>query len=43
MWEVRTILVSAITEALGTIRKGLDQNVQLLPGHRQPQGYRRSH
>jgi len=33
MWEVRTNIVPVITGALGTIKKGLDQNLQLLPGH----------
>jgi hypothetical protein len=33
MWKVRTKIVPAITGALGTIKKGLDQNLQLLPGH----------
>jgi len=31
---VRTKIVPVITAALGTIKKGLDQNRQLLPGHR---------
>jgi hypothetical protein len=33
MWKVRTNTASVIHGALGTIRKGLDQNLQLLPGH----------
>jgi len=33
MWKVRTKIVSVIIGALGTIKKGLDQNLQLLPGH----------
>jgi len=33
MWKVRTKIVRVIIEALGTIKKGLDQNIQLLPGH----------
>jgi len=33
MWKVRTKIVSAIIGALGTIKKGLDQNLQVLPGH----------
>jgi hypothetical protein len=33
MWKVRTNTASVIIGALGTIRKGLDQNLQLLPGH----------
>jgi len=31
--KVRTKIVPVITGALGTIKKGLDQNIQLLPGH----------
>jgi hypothetical protein len=34
MWKVRTKTVPVITGALGTIKRGLDQNLQLLPGHR---------
>jgi len=33
MWRVRTKLLPVITGALGTMKKGLDQNLQLLPGH----------
>jgi len=33
MWEVRTKIMPFITGALGTIKKGSDQNLQLLPGH----------
>jgi len=33
MWKVRTKIVPVITGALGTIKKALDQNHQLLPGH----------
>jgi len=33
MWKVRTKIVRVIIEALGTIKKGLDQNLQSLPGH----------
>ena len=33
MWKVRTKIVSVIIGALGTIKKGLDQNLQLLPSH----------
>ena len=33
MWKVRTKIVSVIIGALGTIKKGLDQNRQLLPSH----------
>jgi len=34
MWKVREKIVPVITEALGKIKKGLDQNLQLLQGHR---------
>jgi hypothetical protein len=34
MWEVRTKIMPAIIGALGTIKKGLDQSLQLLLGHR---------
>jgi hypothetical protein len=33
MWKVRTKIVPVITGALGTIKMGLDQNLQLLSGH----------
>jgi hypothetical protein len=33
MWRVRTKIVRVVTGALGTIKKGLDENRQLLPGH----------
>ena len=33
MWKMRTKIVSVITGALGTIKKGLDQNLRVLPGH----------
>ena len=33
MWKVRTNIVPVIIGALGTIKKGLDQNLPLLPGH----------
>jgi len=33
MWNVRTKIVPVIIVALGTIKKGSDQNLQLLPGH----------
>ena len=33
MWKVRTKIVQIITEALGRIKKGLDQNLHLLSGH----------
>jgi hypothetical protein len=34
MWKVRTKTVPVILGGLGTIKKGLDQNLQLLQGHR---------
>ena len=34
MWKVKTKTVPVIIGALGTITKGLDQNLQLFPGHR---------
>jgi hypothetical protein len=34
LWKVRTKILPVIIRALGTIKKGLDQNLQLLPGHR---------
>ena len=33
MWKVRTKTVPVIIGASGTIKKGFDQNLQLLPGH----------
>jgi len=33
MWKVRTKIVPFITGTLGTIKKGLHQNLQLLPGN----------
>jgi len=33
MWKVRMKIAPVIIAALGTIKKGLDQNLQLLPGH----------
>ena len=33
MWKVRTKIVPVITGALGTSKMGLDQNLQILPGH----------
>ena len=33
IWKVRTKIVPVIIVALGTIKKGLYQNLQLLPGH----------
>jgi ABC-type sulfate transport system permease subunit len=33
MWKVRTKIVPVIIGALKKIRKGLDQNLQLLPDH----------
>jgi len=32
MWEMRTKFVQVIRGTLGSIKKGLDQNLQLLPG-----------
>ena len=34
MWKVRTKIVPVIIGALGTIKKGLDQNLRLLAGRR---------
>jgi hypothetical protein len=34
MWKARKKIVALIDAALGKIRNGLDQNLQLLPGHR---------
>jgi hypothetical protein len=34
MWSVRIKIVPFITGVSGKIKKGLDQNLQLLPGHR---------
>jgi len=42
MWKVRTKIVPPITGALGTIKKGLDQNVSCPQVTRRPQSYRRS-
>jgi len=33
MWKVRTKIVPVMTGALGITKKGLDQKLQLLPGH----------
>ena len=33
MWKVRLKIVPVIIGALGTIKMGLDQNLQLLSGH----------
>jgi len=33
MWKVRTKIVPITIGALGTIKQGLYQNLQLLPGH----------
>jgi len=33
MWKVRIKIVPVIIGALGTIKMGLDQNLQSLPGH----------
>jgi len=34
IWKARTKTVPVIIGALGTIKKGLDQKLQVLPGHR---------
>ena len=33
MWKVRTKIVPVIIGELGIFKKGLDQNLRLLPGH----------
>ena len=33
MWKVRTKIVPVVIGALGTMKKGLGRNLQLLPGH----------
>jgi hypothetical protein len=33
MWKVRTNIVPVMSGGLETIKKGLNQNRQLLPGH----------
>jgi hypothetical protein len=33
MWKVRTKIVPVIIVTLGTIKKGSDQNLHLLPGY----------
>jgi hypothetical protein len=33
MWKVRKKIMPVVNGALGTIKKLLDQNLQLLPGH----------
>ena len=33
MWKVRTKIVPVVIGVLGIIKKGLDQNLHLLPGH----------
>jgi hypothetical protein len=33
MWRVRTKIVPVTAGALETIKKGIDQNLQWLPGH----------
>jgi hypothetical protein len=38
MWKVGTKTVPVIIAASGTIKKGLDQNIQLLPGHHRATG-----
>jgi hypothetical protein len=34
MWNVRAKIVPVINGALGTIKRGLDENVHSLPGYR---------
>jgi len=36
MWKVRIKIVAVIIGESGTIKKGLDQNLQLLQGHLSP-------
>jgi hypothetical protein len=43
MCKVGTKTAPVIIGALETINEGLDQNLQLLPGHILPQSYSRSH
>jgi hypothetical protein len=43
VWKVRTKTVPVTIGALGTIKKGLEQNFLLLPGHRSAKSCRRSH
>jgi hypothetical protein len=43
MWKMRTKILPVIIGALGKIKKGLDQNLQLLPGHRSAMEPRRSY
>jgi hypothetical protein len=33
MWKVRTNIVPVVIGALGTTKKGLDQNLQFFPGN----------
>jgi hypothetical protein len=33
MWEVKTEIVPIVNGTLETIKEGLEQNIQLLPGH----------
>jgi len=33
MWELRTKILPVVIGVLKTIKKGLEQNLQLLPGH----------
>jgi len=33
MWRVRTKIMPVVAGALGIIKKGLDKDLQLLPGH----------
>jgi hypothetical protein len=43
MWKVRTKIMPVIIGELGTIKKGLDRNLQLLQGHPSAIDRRRSH
>jgi len=43
MRKVRTKTVPVVTTALGTIKKGLDQNLRLLPGYLLATVLQRSH
>jgi hypothetical protein len=40
MWKARTKIVPVVTVGSGTIKKGSDQNLQMLPvGHRATEGH----
>jgi hypothetical protein len=43
MWEAKTKIVLIITGTLGTIKKGLDQNLLLLSGHPSAKEVQKSH